>query len=101
MPRTPEWDLLSFYTLSHVAFFTLLALLIVRSFYAHLEFQFLRYANALAFAFCFILGILIELLQTVMKRGRHGEVSDVVSDLIGIFLGTLLFYFLARRKLVF
>src|SRR5205807_1897818 len=101
MPKTPEWELLSFDTFSHICFFSALAVLVVRSFYSHLEFRFLRYANAVGFAFCLILGILIELLQTVMKQGRHGEIRDVVSDLIGIFLGILVFYFLVRRRLVF
>ena len=41
------------------------------------------------------------MLQTVMKRGRHGEVTDVLGDFIGELLGALFFYVLLRRKLSF
>nr|WP_234462371.1 VanZ family protein [Adhaeribacter terrigena] len=102
LPKTPEWKLLSFDTLAHVGVFGLLAFLLVRSLYFHYgRAQFLQFAIGISVVICFFFGVIIELLQTVMKRGRHGETGDVISDVIGTVLGACLFYILLRRKLTF
>ncbi|MFC5269199.1 VanZ family protein [Adhaeribacter terreus] len=102
LPKTPKWELLSFDTLAHIGVFGLLAFLLIRSLYFHYGgARFLQFAMGLSVVICFFLGVIIELLQTVMKRGRHGETGDVIADAIGIFLGSVLFYFLSRRKLIF
>ena len=102
LPKTPEWELLSFDTAAHIGVFSLLAFLLARSLYVHYGgARFMQFALGLSAVLCFLFGIIIELLQTVMKRGRHGEPRDVISDAIGIFLGSLLFFLLFRRKLVF
>jgi VanZ family protein len=102
LPPMPEWQLLSFDTFCHASVFSLLSLLVARSFYFHYEKpHFLRFALVVSFVLCLFFGVIIELLQTVMKMGRHGEIRDVFSDLIGIVAGVSLFYFLGRRRLVF
>lgn len=102
LPKTPDWKLLSFDTLAHAGVFGLLAFLMVRSLYFHYgRAQFLKFAIGLSVVICIFFGVIIELLQTVMKRGRHGEVGDVISDVIGTVLGVILFSFLLRRKLTF
>ena len=102
LPPTPQWELLSFDTFCHASTFSLLSFLVARSFYFFYEKpHFLRFSLAVSFVLCFFVGVIIELLQTIMKMGRHGEVRDVFSDLIGIVLGISLFYFLGRRRLVF
>lgn len=99
LPQTPEWELLSFDTLAHAGVFGLLTFLVARSFYFQYgKPQFLKFALLVAMALCFFLGILIELLQTVMKLGRHGETGDAISDLIGTLLGATLGYFLFRKR---
>ncbi|KAA9341000.1 VanZ family protein [Adhaeribacter soli] len=102
LPETPEWKFLSFDTFCHAATFALLTFLVIRSFYFHYgNPRSLRYTIGVSLALCLFLGILIELLQMVMKQGRHGEISDVVSDFIGSLAGAAFFYYLSRRKLVF
>ena len=102
LPETPEWELLSFDTLAHAGVFGLLTVLVARSFYFEYgKPQFLKFALFVAIVLCSFLGVIIELLQTVMKMGRHGEPRDVLSDMIGIFLGTMVFYFLFRRRPAF
>ena len=102
LPETPEWELLSFDTFCHAATFALLTFLVIRSFYFHYgNPRFLRYAIGVSLTLSLFLGILIELLQMVMKMGRHGEISDEVSDLIGSVAGAAFFYYLSRRNLVF
>jgi len=102
LPEMPEWKLLSFDIFCHIGVFSLMAFLLVRSLYFHYgRAQFIQYAIGLSSVICFFLGVIIELLQTVMKRGRHGEARDVISDAIGIVLGSVVFYFLTRRRLTF
>jgi hypothetical protein len=102
MPPTPQWELLSFDTCCHAAVFALLIFLVTRSLYHHFGSpQNLKFAISVAIVLGLIFGIIIELLQTVMKRGRHGEFTDVLSDFIGEILGVIFFYFLFRRKLLF
>jgi VanZ family protein len=102
LPPTPTWELLSFDTFCHAAVFALLAFLVIRSFQFHYGSpRFFKFALLVSLALCLFFGILIEMLQTIMKRGRHGEVTDVLSDFIGELLGALFFYVLLRRKLVF
>ena len=102
LPETPEWKLLSFDTLAHAGVFGLLTLLVARSFYFEYgKPQFLKFALLVAIILCSFLGGIIELLQTVMKQGRHGEFTDLFSDFIGAILGALFCYLLYRRKPAF
>lgn len=102
LPETPEWELLSFDTLAHAGVFGLLSVLVARSFYAEYgKPQFLKFALVIAVVLSGLLGGIIELLQTVMKMGRHGETGDFISDLIGAVLGALFCYALFRRKNAF
>ena len=87
MPRTPDWELLSFDTAAHAGvFFVLVAL-------AWLARQpAARTAGAglglLAAAVAF--GGLIEVLQYAMHLGRHADWTDLLSDTIGAILALLL-----------
>ena len=102
LPKTPDWELLSFDTLAHAGVFGLLTLLVARSFYFEYgKPQFLKFALLVAVILCAFLGVIIELLQTIMKQGRHGETGDAISDLIGAVLGALFSYFLFRRRPAF
>jgi VanZ family protein len=102
LPETPEWELLSFDTLAHAGVFGLLTFLVARSFYFEYgKPQFLKFAILVAVVLCTFLGGIIELLQTIMKLGRHGETTDLLSDFIGAILGALFCYFLFRRRPAF
>ena len=102
LPETPEWKLLSFDTLAHAGVFGLLTFLVARSFYFEYgKPQFLKFAALVAIILCTFLGGIIELLQTIMKQGRHGETGDLISDFIGALSGALFCYFLFRRREAF
>ncbi|GGE98965.1 VanZ family protein [Hymenobacter cavernae] len=90
MPRTPEWELLSFDTAAHAAVFFLLAVLTCFSTGRQRRFPALRtHAFWLVLVGCVTFGALIEVLQMTMNLGRHGEWSDLISDSIGAILGLL------------
>jgi VanZ family protein len=102
LPDTPDWELLTFDTFAHACVFALLTFLVARSFYFQYgKHGFLKFALLVAIVLCTFFGILIELLQTVMKLGRHGETGDVISDFIGAIFGALFCYFLFRRRAAF
>ena len=102
LPETPERELLSFDTLAHAGVFGLLSFLVARSFYFEYgKPQFLKFALLVAVVLCAFFGGIIELLQTIMKVGRHGETGDVLSDIIGAALGALCCYLLFRRRTAF
>ena len=102
LPETPDWKFLSFDTLAHAGVFGLLTILVARSFYFQYEKpQFLKFAILVTVVLCTIFGGVIELLQTVMKVGRHGETGDLISDFIGAILGATFCYFLFRRRPAF
>ena len=102
LPETPEWELLSFDTLAHAGVFGLLTFLVARSFYFEYEKpRLLKFALLVSIILCTFFGGIIELLQTVMKVGRHGEATDLLSDFIGAILGSLVCFILFRRKTAF
>ncbi|QNP53760.1 VanZ family protein [Hymenobacter qilianensis] len=88
MPVTPRWELLSFDTAAHAFVFAVLAVLSFFSIRRQSRFPGLR---AMAVPFVIIgstlFGGLIEVLQSSMNLGRHGEWSDLLSDGIGALLG--------------
>lgn len=88
MPRTPEWELLSFDTAAHAFVFAVLAFTAYISASRQQRFPALRqYAPVLVAAWCTLFGALIEVLQVAMQQGRHGEWSDLLSDTIGTLAG--------------
>jgi VanZ family protein len=93
MPELPPWELLSFDTAAHAFVFVLLAALSVFSMRRQRMWPGLRRRAYLAVALgCVGFGLLIEVLQTAMNLGRHGEWSDALSDTIGVGIGLLLGY---------
>lgn len=93
MPVVPPWELLSFDTAAHAFVFAVLAALLVFSARRQAWWPGLRqHAYAAVLASCVGFGLLIELLQTLMRLGRHGEWSDALSDALGTGLGLALAY---------
>ncbi len=101
LPPTPHWELLSFDTASHAAVFLALALPLGKWWRAEKRRRSFWAPVGWAIAY----GALIEVLQTVMPFGRHGEWSDLLSDGLGALAGAglaairsprgmLLFFFL-------
>lgn len=91
MPVVPPWELLSFDTAAHAFVFLVLAALAVFSARRQRWLPAVRrWAYALLLVGCVGFGLLIELLQTAMQLGRHGEWSDALSDALGAVAGLLL-----------
>ncbi|MVN79166.1 M28 family peptidase [Hymenobacter sp. HMF4947] len=91
MPRTPEWELLSFDTAAHAGVFAVLAALSWFSLRRQGRWPVLaRYAAAPVLLSCVLFGALIEVLQYVMNVGRHAEWSDLLGDSLGAALALLL-----------
>ncbi len=84
LPPTPHWQLLSFDTFAHAAFFAVQALLA----WLWLRHQ-TRYPRLARHAGLTVLlggtafGALIEVLQMTLPFNRHGEWSDLISDSLG------------------
>jgi len=88
MPKTPEWQLLSFDTAAHAFVFGVLSFTAYISASRQPRFPALRqHALVLVAVGCTLLGALIEVLQMTMQLGRHGEWSDLLSDTIGTLAG--------------
>jgi VanZ family protein len=85
MPRTPEWELLSFDTAAHAGVFAVLAGL-AWLWAAPRR----RHPASLVLLGCLAVGALIEVLQYAMQLGRHAEWTDLLSDAIGAALGLTL-----------
>ncbi len=85
MPRTPEWEFLSFDTAAHAGVFAVLAGL--AWLWARQRLGQPRRAAVLVLAGCVVFGGLIEVLQYTMHVGRHAEWTDLLGDSIGAALG--------------
>ncbi|TGD81512.1 VanZ family protein [Hymenobacter wooponensis] len=97
MPKTPDWQLLSFDTAAHAGVFTVLAVLAYFSAGRQESWLALRrHALGLVLLACIAFGAIIEILQMTMKLGRHGEWSDLISDTIGAGIGLGLMYVTRR-----
>ncbi|MBO2012860.1 VanZ family protein [Hymenobacter negativus] len=98
MPRTPEWELLSFDTAAHAGVFFVFAALSWFSLHRQRRWPRLaRHAGLAVLVGSFLFGALIEVLQMTMKLGRHGEWSDLISDSIGAALAVGLAAVWAKR----
>ncbi|HEX8658180.1 MAG TPA: VanZ family protein [Hymenobacter sp.] len=85
MPRTPVWELLSFDTAAHAGVFAVLAGLS----WVSLRRRCLRsvsYVGLVVLGGSALFGSLIEVLQSTMRLGRHGEWTDLLSDTLGAAL---------------
>lgn len=84
MPRTPDWELLSFDTAAHAGVFVVLAGLSWFSGRRQRRWPWLaRHAGLAVFIGSTLFGGLIEVLQYAMHMGRHGDWVDLLSDVIG------------------
>jgi hypothetical protein len=82
MPRTPAWELLSFDTAAHAGVFVVLAGLS----WVALHRRWPRHAGLAVLGGSILFGSLIEVLQSTMGLGRHGEWTDLLSDTLGAAL---------------
>jgi aminopeptidase YwaD len=84
LPPQPKWELLSFDTFAHAAFFAVQAVL--AWFYLRRQWRWpalARHAGWVVLLGCTAFGALIEGLQMALPFNRHGEWSDLISDSLG------------------
>jgi VanZ family protein len=87
LPPQPQWELLSFDTFAHAAFFAVQAALAWFSLRRQRRWPWLaRHAGWVVLLGCTAFGALIEALQMALPFNRHGEWSDLLSDSIGTAL---------------
>ena len=48
---------------------------------------------------CFLLGLIIEILQEYLAQGRHFELRDIAFNTLGVLLTLLMHQFLRNSKL--
>lgn len=91
MPRTPEWEFLSFDTAAHAGVFAVLAGLSWVALRQQRRWPVLaQRAGLVVLLGCVLFGGLIEILQYLMHAGRQAEWSDLVGDSVGAALALLL-----------
>ncbi|MDO7873329.1 M20/M25/M40 family metallo-hydrolase [Hymenobacter sp. ASUV-10] len=84
LPPQPHWQLLSFDTFAHAAFFAVQAALTWFSLRRQRRWPVLaRHAGWAVLLGCTAFGAIIEGLQMVLPFNRHGEWSDLISDSLG------------------
>ncbi len=84
LPPQPKWELLSFDTFAHAAFFAVQAALTWFWLRRQSRWPLLRrHAGAAVLLGCAAFGAIIEALQMVLPFNRHGEWSDLISDCLG------------------
>ena len=84
LPPQPHWQLLSFDTFAHAAFFAVQAALTWFSCRRQRRWPALaRHAGWAVLLGCTAFGALIEGLQMALPFNRHGEWSDLISDSLG------------------
>lgn len=87
LPPQPKWELLSFDTFAHAAFFAVQAILAWFSLRRQTRWPWLkRHAGAAVLLGCAAFGAIIEVLQMALPFNRHGEWSDLISDCLGTVL---------------
>ena len=87
LPPQPKWELLSFDTFAHAAFFAVQAVLTWFWLRRQTRWPALaRYAGLAVLLGCTAFGAAIEALQMVLPFNRHGEWSDLISDSLGTAL---------------
>jgi len=64
----------------------------------HLKFKYHQNkALILAFSASVFFGILIEILQGLVTRNRQSDLNDVIANVVGAFLASLMMYLLKKR----
>lgn len=99
MPDTDIWSILTFDKFAHFFVFAVLVFLLIVGFikqhtYIRLRFNAVRSALLISIGY----GLLLEIGQSLIA-GRTFDLTDVLANMIGCFLGSLLFYMVYKFNL--
>ena len=94
-PETPFFD-----KFIHIGIFAVFSFLLITAIMQHKGIISLRFPLILnVLLYTLIFGSLIELAQSSMDLGREGDIYDLISDLVGYFLGLLGVFIFKKNKL--
>ena len=99
--KLPGAPFLNFDKLIHFFFYGMLQLLLLRGLLLQYQFKFIQ-KNYLSISFIFssFYGILIEILQGYVFRNRSLDTHDMIANVIGVILATIIWILLFRKKMM-
>ena len=83
--------------LIHIIIYLLLSFLWISYFYKANNYNKVFLQIILVIILCFFYGIIIEMIQELFIPLRKADIFDVLANMIGVFLGTLLFWNVKNR----
>ncbi len=95
LPKVPQWNLLSFDSLAHAFVFMVWSFLLL---FGSARASFRRFNTWGTFLAAVSYGAIIELLQGLMRLGRHPDWKDIVCNTVGAVLGIVLFYTVSNAR---
>lgn len=98
--QLPPAPFFNFDKLIHFFFYGMLQLLVLRGLLLQYQFKFIR-KNYLIISFIFssFYGILIEFLQGYVFRNRSLDTHDMIANVIGVALATIVWLLLFQKKM--
>ncbi|MCF8235155.1 MAG: VanZ family protein [Bacteroidales bacterium] len=93
------WDWLGPDKIAHLLFYGVFGFLLLMGFNKQYHLQKLRYYLAATFIAGTLFGLIIELLQHYVFKGRNGNVYDAAANVIGVIIGISSFVIYKRKKL--
>jgi VanZ family protein len=73
----------------HFGFYLIMAITLLVGFHGNTKLKFGHYL--FSFVFCAVLGVLMEIFQQSDLVHRHFEILDIIANIIGALLGSVLF----------
>ena len=98
----PESDLLSIDKIAHAMLFifnTYFWAVALRKQYLYEKWN--KYAFQIALIFSLFIGIVLELIQGTIFAGRTTELTDMLANIIGAFLGLIMFRLVYGKKITY
>ncbi len=98
--QSQKWNILPHQDkILHLIFYCILSLFFIREYQIHFKKPVLNTGLFfISFAFVFIFGIILEIIQEKFIQSRYGEIMDLVFDMMGLILAFLLIYLFSYFK---
>ncbi|MFN3917291.1 MAG: VanZ family protein [Flavobacteriales bacterium] len=102
IPDVSFWSLLTADKMGHITMFVLLTLFCIVGFRKQNSFKLLRiHAKRSALVYAISYGTVLEILQEYLFFERTGDIYDGVANIVGCFLGVLLFRIIYGKDLYY
>lgn len=93
------WDWLGPDKIAHLLFYGVFGFLLLMGFHKQYALRKLRYYIVATFIAGTLFGLIIELLQHYVLKGRNGNIYDAAANVIGVIIGISIFVIYKRKKL--